>query len=461
MEFAKAFFLYRLTQKACDALVWAGVWHLTWWVRFQSGWIPFPKGIPGETPYNDALLPLVLGHVVVFHVVGAYRRDRVAFGFRAIKKLVEGSVLGLLVFVSTLYFLEQTQFSRAYLLAYLALVLPALVSTRFLLHGVWTALRRLLRPTHLLLVGGGRLLDAYAHRLQHTPPYPIQWLGQLGAKPQSNVPFLGEEDRLVQTIRELDVDRVILSYPPDQQDRIPPSLALLSKELVEVKVLPDFGRDSSFTYHAEQECGFPLLSFNQPRIAVTDRFFKRTFDATASFIGLMVLSPLYGLLALGVKLSSPGPVFYSQERVGADGRVFRCYKFRSMVVDAESSTGPVWASEGDNRTTRIGSWMRRTNLDELPQLWNVVRGDMSLVGPRPERPVFVDQFKQKVPQYMQRHKMKSGLTGWAQVNGWRGNTSIEERIKHDLFYISHWSHLLDIKILVLTFVKGFRDKNAY
>jgi exopolysaccharide biosynthesis polyprenyl glycosylphosphotransferase len=205
----------------------------------------------------------------------------------------------------------------------------------------------------------------------------------------------------------------------------------------------------------------PLLVFNQAPTGASDRVLKRLFDILGSLAFMLVFSPVYLAIAILVRLTSKGPIIYSQLRMGADGRVFTFYKFRSMRIDAESVTGAVWAVKNDDRTTPIGHWLRRTSLDEIPQFFNVLRGDMALVGPRPERPVFVDQFRKEIPKYMLRHRMKSGITGWAQVNGWRGNTSLEQRIKHDLYYIGHWSHRFDLKILCLTVVKGFVHRHAY
>ena len=188
---------------------------------------------------------------------------------------------------------------------------------------------------------------------------------------------------------------------------------------------------------------------------------KRFSDIIFSFIFIIVSSPLLILLAIIIKLESAGSIIYRQKRVGLDGNIFEMFKFRSMQVGAENETGPIWASKGDNRRTRLGAFLRKTSIDELPQLFNVLMGDMSLVGPRPERQVFVEEFKKSIPKYMLRLKMKAGLTGWAQVNGWRGNTSLEKRIEFDLYYIKHWSLLLDLKIICITFWKGFVNPHAY
>jgi exopolysaccharide biosynthesis polyprenyl glycosylphosphotransferase len=188
---------------------------------------------------------------------------------------------------------------------------------------------------------------------------------------------------------------------------------------------------------------------------------KRLTDMTLSAVALVILSPIFLILAAAVRATSPGPIFYAQERMGLDGRRFRMYKFRSMRVDAETKSGAVWAQVGDDRRTPIGALLRATSLDELPQFWNVLVGDMSLVGPRPERPVFVSKFRHEIDHYMLRHKVKAGITGWAQVNGWRGNTSLDERIRCDLHYIKNWSYSFDLKILCMTVLKGFVNKNAY
>jgi len=205
----------------------------------------------------------------------------------------------------------------------------------------------------------------------------------------------------------------------------------------------------------------PIVKLNDSPLDGIGALLKRVTDFILGLLGTLLISPLLIAIAILVKLTSKGPIFYSQERCGLDGRSFKMWKFRSMRVDAEDSTGAVWARKDDDRRTPIGAFLRATSIDELPQLWNVVRGEMSLVGPRPERPVFVDKFRGEVPHYMLRHKVKAGITGWAQVNGWRGDTSLERRIECDLYYIRNWSYSLDLKILWMTVWKGFVNKNAY
>jgi Undecaprenyl-phosphate glucose phosphotransferase len=234
-----------------------------------------------------------------------------------------------------------------------------------------------------------------------------------------------------------------------------------SRECVDVKVVPDLLQVIALRARLEDLDGVPVINVNDIPLQGFNSVLKRGLDVVISSAALLVLALPIGLVALLVRITSRGPVLYRQERMGLDGKSFTIVKFRSMYDDAERATGPVWAQQNDPRVTPLGRFLRRSNLDELPQLWNVLRGDMSIVGPRPERPHFVEQFKHRIPQYMLRHKVKAGLTGWAQVNGWRGNTPLEKRIEYDLYYIENWSVRLDLKIIWLTLVKGFFHKHAY
>jgi exopolysaccharide biosynthesis polyprenyl glycosylphosphotransferase len=229
---------------------------------------------------------------------------------------------------------------------------------------------------------------------------------------------------------------------------------------VDVHVVPDLLQFIALRARLENLDGVPIISLNDVPLRGFNSLLKRLIDIATSSIALFALSMPFAIIAFLIRRTSPGGVFYTQERMGLDGKAFHVLKFRSMYEGAEDDTGPIWARDNDPRCTRIGRWLRRFDLDELPQLWNVLRGDMSIVGPRPERPYFVQQFKHRFPQYMLRHKVKAGITGWAQVNGWRGNTSLEKRIEYDLYYIENWSVSLDLKIMWLTLLRGFQ-KHAY
>ncbi len=451
--YSQSVFLYTALIKCADALTALAVWYGCWYLRFHSSWIPAPKGLPDFSVYSRVSLPLVCVIVLVMHVTGAYRSERIQFGARAAQKVVQGAFLGTLVFVATCYFLGERDFSRVFLILYGSLLAVALLVERAVMHVAWQRwLSHRVRPLRVLLVGSGDLLQMYVRQINTRRPYPVEWVAHLAA---------GDEAGLQAMLDTHAPDQVVVSYPESANSSYASVLALLSEELVEVKLLPEFGRYSTFTYTAKDEWGIPLLSFNQTPVGNSDRALKRVLDFVGSATILLLGSPMFAALAIAVKLTSKGPVFFAQERVGADGTRFTIYKFRTMHIDAEKETGPVWAVKNDPRTTQLGSWLRRTSLDETPQFWNVLKGDMSLVGPRPERPEFVEQFRKEIPKYMLRHKMKSGITGWAQINGWRGSTSLNERIKHDLYYIGHWSHLFDVKILCLTLVKGFVHRHAY
>jgi Undecaprenyl-phosphate glucose phosphotransferase len=231
-------------------------------------------------------------------------------------------------------------------------------------------------------------------------------------------------------------------------------------EMIDLRIVPDLFQYVTFKAGIEDFDGLPVINLTQVPLEGWNSMIKRSMDLALSSIGLVVLAIVYPFIALAITLEDRGPVFFAQERMGLDGRIFRILKFRSMRTDAEDE-GARWASENDPRRTVIGTFLRKTSLDELPQLINVFRGDMSLVGPRPERPEFVQEFKSKIPQYMLRHRVRAGITGWAQVHGWRGNTSLTKRIEYDLYYIENWTVGLDVRILWMTLRSGLLHKNAY
>ena len=458
-------FVYSLTTKIADLLVVMAVWWGTWYLRFDSNFFPLTKGIPSSEVYFPIAYVLTMIFCAVLHLMGGYRTERLGFGFRSAKKLLEGTLLSSLILVAYLYFTELYRFSRIYLVVFSFLCFVALNFERLVIQLIWNSLQPKFSPIKILCVGYGELLKFYFHEIKALSHRPIQWIGRLGPDTGKNdfleMNYLGDEAQLLKTIRSQSVDTVVISYPSKDPSQYEHLLQILSNELASIKILPDFGKFSTFTYRAAEDCGIPILEFNLPPMGGSDRVTKRFLDIVGSLLFMILFSPLYLVLAILIKATSDGPVFYSQQRMGADGSVFRMYKFRTMRVDAENASGAVWATRDDSRTTPIGKFLRKTSLDEIPQFFNVLKGEMSLVGPRPERPVFVEQFRDQVPRYMLRHKVKSGITGWAQINGWRGNTSIEERISHDLFYIRNWSVKLDIKILFLTLFRGFVHPNAY
>ena len=277
----------------------------------------------------------------------------------------------------------------------------------------------------------------------------------------SSTTLLGTVDDLGRYVADNSIDQVWIALPMRDEAQITLTLDQLRHSTVDIKFVPDMFGFDLLNRSIEQLAGLPVINLQQTPLQGSARILKALEDRLLAALILLMISPLMAGIAIAVKLSSPGPVFYRQERMSWNNSTFQMLKFRSMPIDAEATTGAVWAKSGETRATKVGLFLRKTSLDELPQFLNVLVGDMSIVGPRPERPVFVHQFKHEVPSYMKKHMVKAGITGWAQVNGWRGSTDLHKRIECDLFYIENWSLGFDLRIIVATLFKGFMHKNAY
>ncbi|MGI6376364.1 MAG: undecaprenyl-phosphate glucose phosphotransferase [Anaerolineae bacterium] len=335
---------------------------------------------------------------------------------------------------------------------------------RALLGGVSNLLHRR-QPERLLLVGTGDVAQMVLQKTQQVRlGYRVVGFvdGDSAANEIAGVPVLGRRSELGRIVRDHRAQEVIIALPQATHEELLDMISACEAERASVRIFPDLFQIIASELAISDLDGLPLLQVRNIALRGWKATAKRVMDVVGSTLTLLLLSPLMMLIALAIRIESKGPVFYAQTRVGLDGKPFPCLKFRSMRVDAEAETGPVWATQDDPRRTRVGEFLRRTSLDELPQFINVLLGEMSLVGPRPERPVFVDQFRAVVPRYMDRHKEKAGITGWAQVNGLRGDTSIVERTKYDLYYIENWSILFDLKIIARTVLNVLRgDRNAY
>ena len=315
---------------------------------------------------------------------------------------------------------------------------------------------------HLILVGDGPQMETYINTVQTFKDAGIRfkvWIDSGSFQDKfPNIPK--STGSLKDALGEPKSDGVVIGYSGVNSAKVEKILKEYFDSLIDIQVLPDL--TYSFIGHKiEDFAGIPILLVNHPKLGTLDTILKRSIDLTIALPGLILISPLLLLISALVKLSSSGPIFYGQERVGLDGNNFTMWKFRTMKMALENEDKNVWDSKNNPRKTKFGEILRKTSLDELPQLINVLMGDMSIVGPRPERPYFVEKFKTEIPAYMLRHKMKAGITGWAQISGWRGDTSIKKRIEFDIFYIKNWSLWLDVKIIFLTFWKGFFNKNAY
>jgi Undecaprenyl-phosphate glucose phosphotransferase len=435
-------------------------------VRFWSGIFETPLGVPPLSWYFFLLLPLLPLHAIALRVAGLYeyRHERTKADEAFL--VLQAVSLATLFAVASTFFIRSYSYSRAVILFFWALDVVSVYTVRLGIRDLVRAMRRHGRfVRRAVVVGAGPLGQEVVRRLRGHPEFGVRVVGYLDDRVPAGEKVEGREvlggyAAVTQILAEHRADQLFVALPMEAHHELLKILNAIEGELVDVRVVPDVLQFVTLRSVVEELEGLPVVSLAQSPITGWSRLAKRGMDIVSATIGLLLLSPLLGLIAVAIRLGSPGPVLFCQERMGLDGRSFQMYKFRSMREDAEAETGPVWASDGDSRRTGLGRVLRRFSLDELPQLWNVLKGEMSLVGPRPERPYFVHQFKTLIPQYMLRHKVKSGMTGWAQVNGLRGNTSLEKRIEYDLYYIQNWSIALDVKIVLLTAYRAWQHRHA-
>ena len=463
-----------------DSLLAMAAFALAYLVRFEAGFIPAPKGQPPFDQYL-ALAPFIgILTPVAFHLHAVYRqtrsRTRVEDFFAVFVGTLLTIVLGLLgTLVFEVYYASPAaRASGAYEVSQLVWGLFLVVNVAFAYASraaVRAVMERRFRAglglRRVLIAGTGDLARHVADRFLQNTALGYQIAGfvddtsgddHLGYR---GLPLLGSLAETEEIIQREHIDQLYVALPLNQHVKMLGLVEIANRECIDVKVIPDFLQFVTLRARLEDLDGIPLINVNDVPLQGFNSIVKRVIDIGLSASGLAALALPFTAIAVAIRATSTGPVFYRQERMGLDGRPFMVLKFRSMFDGAERETGPVWARENDPRRTAVGQFLRRFSLDEFPQLWNVLRGDMSLVGPRPERPFFVHQFKERVPQYMLRHKVKSGMTGWAQVNGWRGNTSIEKRIEYDLYYIENWSVGLDFKIMWLTLIRLSFHTHAY
>lgn len=465
------------TYLAVDLFATLAAFFAAWVMRFEMAVIPLTKNVPELGPYLT-LLPFVLVvWPVVFYFHGLYQsrrsRSRVDEMLTLVVAVLLATVLLSVVIAwyrppaapgSTEYFTFSRAFLGLFALLNLGFVAAARILTRAVLRRVRLSGNSLQR---ILVIGAGNLGRELTQKILAHREMGFEVVGFLDDDPGKHgttvcgVPVLGPLRQAEEVLGTYRIDQVFLALPLDAHKKMLQMLELMARECVEVKLVPDILQYVTLQAAIEDLDGTPVINLSQVPLQGWNSMVKRGMDIAVALAASLVLLPLLPLVALAIWLEDRGPIFYRQERMGLDGRSFMILKFRSMRVNAEASSGPVWAVRDDPRRTRVGSFIRHWSIDELPQLWNVITGDMSIVGPRPERPTFVHEFKHKIPRYMLRHRVKSGITGWAQVHGWRGNTSIKKRIQYDLYYIQNWSLSLDFKILWMTVRHALRQHNAY
>ncbi|MFZ9519652.1 MAG: undecaprenyl-phosphate glucose phosphotransferase [Silvanigrellaceae bacterium] len=439
---------------AVDLLAVIMCWMLAYFIRFKMSVIEITKGTDTFSNYAKLIPALLFSYAFVFVALGVYRRslDRRRV-WEELFDLSRAHLLSFFVFVTSVYFIFEHRFSRVTLAIFFLLVPAALAFGRSFVRKTnrWY-LRHSQTRGRAIVVGSGIVANRVARMVNERQDWALSLDSHLSIDDLPQV-----QNRLATG----DIDVVFLAPAAGETEKLHVIYQSLGNTLADVFVIPDFEAPEFLAPRIMQLDSLPAIVLNSSSLDSSGRILKRSFDIAFASLALALLSPVYLLCAVAVRASSPGPIFYRQERMGLDGKTFWCLKFRGMRIDAETQTGPVWASKNDDRVTRVGAFLRKSSLDEIPQFWNVLKGEMSVVGPRPERPFFVDQFRHNLPGYMLRHKVKAGITGWAQINGWRGNTSLEKRIECDLWYIQNWSLWLDLKICALTPLKGLIHPNAY
>ena len=451
-----------------DAVVLVLSYFLAWLIRFVGPMAATAVRTRSFRQYMMMLILIVPVYLLLYQAITLYTPMRMQGRRLVLANIVKANSLGLLILMFTFYMVDEGDFSRSTYIMFYVINIVLQWAVRMLIFTLLKDMREKgLNQKQMICVGYSRAAEEYIDRVQANP----QWGYVIRGILDDNIPagteykgikVLGRIENLNVILPENQMDEIAITLGLSEYYRLEEIVALCEKSGVHTKFIPDYNKIIPTKPYTEDILGLPVINIRYVPLNNTfNALIKRTMDIVGSIVGIIVTSPLMLLMCLIIKLTSPGPLIYKQERVGLHNQTFWMYKFRSMEVQPESEEKKAWTVKNDPRVTPVGKFMRHTSIDELPQLFNILKGNMSLVGPRPERPFFVEKFREEIPRYMVKHQVRPGLTGWAQVNGYRGDTSIRKRIECDLYYIENWSIGFDIKIIFLTFFKGFINKNAY
>ena len=456
-----------------DALVTAASYLLAWYLVIGNGRARMLGRNTLEPEfYFAALILIVPFYLVLYSSFNLYTPKRVLGRRNEFGKILKANTIGVLVFGLVLYLGSKEphlyNFSRRLVVYFYVINILLITAERNTIRIVLRSARsRGYNLKHILLVGYSSAAEGFVDRVKQNPEWGYQIRGILDDKKErgseyNGIRIIGSIDDLDYILEQNALDEIAITLSLGDYEKLRHIVALCEKSGVHTKFIPDYGNIIPTVPYMEDLQGLPVIHIRHvPLNNMSNAAVKRAVDIFGSIVGIVLFSPIMLIVAVLIKLTSPGPVIYCQERVGLHNRPFKMYKFRSMTVQDPGKEKSRWTTRGDSRVTPIGKLIRKTSIDETPQFFNILKGDMSLVGPRPERPFFVEKFKEEIPRYMIKHQVRPGLTGWAQVNGYRGDTSIMKRIEHDLYYIENWSLGFDFKILFLTVFKGFINKNAY
>lgn len=461
--------LFNLLLVIIDILVISFSLFLAWYIRFETDLLGFGKGVWGFNHYMMPLIFIIPSYIFIYYVFGLYTPQRTQKNILSeALRILNANIIGLFFITTMLFAFEVTEYSR-YLLA-----MFGLFSTTFSIlerFGVRKSLKFIRSRGHnikyIMIIGAGELGRKVSRTIGQNEYMGYNIVGFLDDNLEKNEKVNGS--KVIGSVKDLEnvisnnlIDRVIITVAPRHYDLLESIVETCEKCGVRAEIVPDYYRYIPATPHIDIIEGIPIIQIRQvPLDNLFNKFVKRLFDIVMVVPAIIILSPLLIITAILVKITSTGPIIYKQERLGLNKESFYMYKFRSMKVQDTEGEKFQWTTKDDHRKTRFGSFIRRTSIDELPQFFNILKGEMSLIGPRPERPPLVEKFKDEVPKYMIKHHVRPGMTGWAQVNGYRGNTSLFKRIEHDIYYVENWKLSLDIVIFLRTLANLFRDKNAY
>ena len=450
-----------------DAFVIAASYLFAYFLKFESGMLLYEEGLSAQT-YMTALYFLVPGYLILYSKLDLYNTRRASGRKRELINVIKANTLGAIIFMVTLYLINQPDFSRQMIFIFWGVCICLETAVRNMLRALmmfWW--KRGYNLKYVLLVGYSGSAQSYINKILLNPQWGYVVRGILDDNTERGTEYkgikvLGTIDNLPLILPENKLDEIAITLPLGQYGRLKEIVGLCEKSGVHTKFIPDYEGIIPNRPYTEDIQGLPVINIRRvPLNNTINSVIKRLVDIVGSLVGIILASPIMIVSAILIKATSDGPVIFAQERVGLHNKPFQMYKFRTMIEQTEAEEAQGWTTKDDPRVTSVGKFLRRTSLDELPQLFNIFVGQMSLVGPRPERPQFVEKFREEIPRYMIKHQVRPGLTGWAQINGLRGDTSIEKRIEHDLYYIENWTLEFDIKIIFLTIFRGFINKNAY
>ncbi len=441
---------------------------LAWFIRFETDLLGFGQSGWGFDHYFLPILFILPMYLLLYHSFGLYRPQRTESIASETANIIKVNFIGILALVTALFVIELTEYSRYLLAMFFIFSTLFSIGERIIIRQSLRFIRSRGHNTkHVLMVGAGELGEKVATKLNHVEYMGYNIIGFLDDNIEKGHEVA--DSKVIGKIKDLNliilanhVDMVIITISPRHFTLLENIVDTCEKYGVKAEIVPDYYRYFPAKPYLDMIDDIPILNIRYvPLDNSLKLIIKRIIDFVAATGAIIILSPVLIISSILVKISSPGPIIFKQERVGMNRKNFMMYKFRSMKIQNKEEERLQWTTEDDPRKTKFGTFIRKTSIDELPQLFNVLKGDMSLIGPRPERPHFVEKFREEVPEYMIKHHVRPGMTGWAQVHGWRGNTSIKKRIEYDIYYVENWTIILDLRILIMTLIKGFVNKNAY